>query len=200
MQQNESLADGSRSFDYGNFRGGNPDRGEAADAGVVRSKESRITMQIVLKLIIPMQSVLKFWADWRDRAEERQFILVDARASTGGGVKRGERRRDKPRRRGPCPHCSDMSYACNQRDAMQVEQTAAGHLFGAAPPQEERCWETYDHRPRFGTNYVGLRNRISVVSVGEAVILLHPLLSKVGLSIGMGRGCHQNGEQHRGSI
>lgn len=25
-------------------------------------------------------------------------------------------------------------------------------------------WVTYDHRPRFGTNYVGLRNRISVLS------------------------------------
>ena len=27
-----------------------------------------------------------------------------------------------------------------------------------------RTWETYDHRPRFGTNYIGLRNRISVLS------------------------------------
>jgi len=29
---------------------------------------------------------------------------------------------------------------------------------------EDRSWVTYDHRPRFGTNYVGLRNRISVLS------------------------------------
>jgi hypothetical protein len=27
-----------------------------------------------------------------------------------------------------------------------------------------REWVTYDHRPRFGTNYVGLRNRLSVLS------------------------------------
>lgn len=29
---------------------------------------------------------------------------------------------------------------------------------------EEKSWETYDHRPRFGTNYMGLRNRLSVLS------------------------------------
>lgn len=29
---------------------------------------------------------------------------------------------------------------------------------------ETREWNTYDHRPRFGTNYVGLRNRLSVLS------------------------------------
>lgn len=29
---------------------------------------------------------------------------------------------------------------------------------------EAREWNTYDHRPRFGTNYVGLRNRLSVLS------------------------------------
>lgn len=28
----------------------------------------------------------------------------------------------------------------------------------------ERGWNTYDHRPRFGTNYFGLRNRIAVLS------------------------------------
>lgn len=28
----------------------------------------------------------------------------------------------------------------------------------------ERRWSTYDHRPRFGTNYIGLRNRLSVLS------------------------------------
>jgi hypothetical protein len=27
-----------------------------------------------------------------------------------------------------------------------------------------RIWRTYDHRPRFGTNYVGLRNRIAILS------------------------------------
>lgn len=29
---------------------------------------------------------------------------------------------------------------------------------------EPRAWATYDHRPRFGTNYNGLRNRISILS------------------------------------
>ena len=29
---------------------------------------------------------------------------------------------------------------------------------------EQRRWSTYDHRPRFGTNYYGLRNRLSVLS------------------------------------
>ena len=28
----------------------------------------------------------------------------------------------------------------------------------------ERGWVTYDHRPRFGTNYYGLRGRISILS------------------------------------
>jgi len=29
---------------------------------------------------------------------------------------------------------------------------------------DDRRWETYDHRPRFGTNYYGLRNRLAVLS------------------------------------
>jgi hypothetical protein len=29
---------------------------------------------------------------------------------------------------------------------------------------ERKGWSTYDHRPRFGTNYYGLRNRLSVLS------------------------------------
>jgi hypothetical protein len=33
--------------------------------------------------------------------------------------------------------------------------------FGASG---DRAWRTFDHRPRFGTNYVGLRNRIAVLS------------------------------------
>ena len=34
----------------------------------------------------------------------------------------------------------------------------------ASDADETREWVTYDHRPRFGTNYNGLRNRISVLS------------------------------------
>ncbi|MFQ5507697.1 MAG: M14 family metallopeptidase, partial [Planctomycetota bacterium] len=36
-----------------------------------------------------------------------------------------------------------------------------GNFYGESP---SRGWRTYDHRPRFGTNYFGLRNRISVLS------------------------------------
>ena len=34
----------------------------------------------------------------------------------------------------------------------------------ASDANETRQWVTYDHRPRFGTNYIGMRNRISVLS------------------------------------
>lgn len=36
--------------------------------------------------------------------------------------------------------------------------------YGNFTDGESQEWVTYDHRPRFGTNYVGLRNRISVLS------------------------------------
>jgi len=38
--------------------------------------------------------------------------------------------------------------------------------YGNFPPQDsvERGWFTYDHRPRFGTNYYGLRGRIGILS------------------------------------
>lgn len=35
--------------------------------------------------------------------------------------------------------------------------------YGNFPRERPRSWTTYDHRPRFGTNYYGLRNRLSVV-------------------------------------
>jgi hypothetical protein len=54
----------------------------------------------------------------------------------------------------------------------------------------ERGWFTYDHRPRFGTNYVGLRGRIAVLSeayshdpfarrVGATYAFVYELLSLV---------------------
>jgi hypothetical protein len=54
----------------------------------------------------------------------------------------------------------------------------------------ERGWFTYDHRPRFGTNYMGLRGRIAVLSeayshdpfarrVGSTYAFLYELLSLV---------------------
>lgn len=40
------------------------------------------------------------------------------------------------------------------------------HIFdyGNLSSKEPRSWATYDHRPRFGTNMLGLRNRLSVLS------------------------------------
>jgi hypothetical protein len=32
------------------------------------------------------------------------------------------------------------------------------------PPRADIVWRTFDHRPRFGNNYVGLRNRIAILS------------------------------------
>lgn len=31
-------------------------------------------------------------------------------------------------------------------------------------PKEPKLWATFDHRPRFGNNYIGLRNRIAILS------------------------------------
>ncbi|MCP3914295.1 MAG: M14 family metallopeptidase [bacterium] len=36
-----------------------------------------------------------------------------------------------------------------------------------------RTWSTYDHRPRFGTNYYGLRNRIAVLSEAFSYVDFH---------------------------
>jgi hypothetical protein len=36
------------------------------------------------------------------------------------------------------------------------------------PPETERRWETFDHRPRFNNNYVGLRNRFALLSEAYA--------------------------------
>ena len=39
-----------------------------------------------------------------------------------------------------------------------------GRSIGPPGRRGERTWATYDHRPRFGTNAFGLRNRIAVLS------------------------------------
>jgi hypothetical protein len=39
-----------------------------------------------------------------------------------------------------------------------------GRRGGAAAAPQERAWRTFDNRPRFNNNYVGLRNRIAVLS------------------------------------
>jgi hypothetical protein len=36
--------------------------------------------------------------------------------------------------------------------------------WAADVPDPERGWRTFDHRPRFGNNYVGLRNRLAILS------------------------------------
>ncbi|HEX2716206.1 MAG TPA: M14 family zinc carboxypeptidase [Gemmatimonadaceae bacterium] len=39
-----------------------------------------------------------------------------------------------------------------------------GATADATPDSAIRAWGTYDHRPRFGTNYVGLRGRVAILS------------------------------------
>jgi len=36
--------------------------------------------------------------------------------------------------------------------------------FDGTPPVATRIWRTFDHRPRFGNNYIGLRNRLTILS------------------------------------
>ena len=40
----------------------------------------------------------------------------------------------------------------------------------AAPAGAERRWETFDHRPRFNNNYIGLRNRFALLSEAFAYL------------------------------
>jgi hypothetical protein len=44
-------------------------------------------------------------------------------------------------------------------DSIETEQTRLSDL-----EKDTRVWRTFDHRPRFGTNYMGLRNHIAVLS------------------------------------
>ena len=41
---------------------------------------------------------------------------------------------------------------------------------GAAPAGDTRRWETFDHRPRFNNNYIGLRNRFALLSEAYAYL------------------------------
>ena len=46
-----------------------------------------------------------------------------------------------------------------------------GHLTGQSNTpgaRDERAWRSFDHRPRFNNNYVGLRNRIAILSEAYA--------------------------------
>ncbi len=49
----------------------------------------------------------------------------------------------------------------------QLDREFAGSRPGAdgtGAPQGTRIWRTFDHHPRFGNNYVGLRNRLALLS------------------------------------
>ncbi len=47
---------------------------------------------------------------------------------------------------------------------------AGGGRRGAAPAEGQRRWETFDHRPRFNNNYIGLRNRFALLSEAYAYL------------------------------
>ena len=45
---------------------------------------------------------------------------------------------------------------------------------------EERSWRTFDHRPRFNNNYIGLRNRFAVLSEAYAYASFHDRILATG--------------------
>jgi Zinc carboxypeptidase len=47
-------------------------------------------------------------------------------------------------------------------DTFEIERT--GKQARPADNQETKVWRTFDHRPRFGNNYYGLRNRFTILS------------------------------------
>ncbi len=57
-----------------------------------------------------------------------------------------------------------VTKAIKQRDGWDFYYY--GNIPGAGAPSDtaERAWYTFDHRPRFNNNYVGLRNRIAILS------------------------------------
>jgi Zinc carboxypeptidase len=53
-------------------------------------------------------------------------------------------------------------------DYFYYGNVASGLLKGIYIPHELRRWETFDHRPRFNNNYIGLRNRFALLSEAYA--------------------------------
>ncbi len=45
-----------------------------------------------------------------------------------------------------------------------VAESLEEELEGFGPDDTRKVWRTYDSRPRFGNNYMGLRNRIAILS------------------------------------
>jgi hypothetical protein len=50
----------------------------------------------------------------------------------------------------------------------------------AAPAGSERGWYTFDHRPRFSNNYIGLRNRVAILSEAYAYLTFEERVQVTG--------------------
>jgi hypothetical protein len=50
------------------------------------------------------------------------------------------------------------------REFNSFEMERAGRSAKPAPGSQTKIWRTFDHRPRFGNNYCGLRNRLTILS------------------------------------
>jgi hypothetical protein len=50
------------------------------------------------------------------------------------------------------------------REAVAAKHGFRTYYYGNFDEDGPRAWRTFDHRPRFGNNYVGLRNRIAILS------------------------------------
>lgn len=50
------------------------------------------------------------------------------------------------------------------RELETFEMERSGNHAQPAADQQTRVWRTFDHRPRFGNNYCGLRNRLTILS------------------------------------
>ena len=50
------------------------------------------------------------------------------------------------------------------RELNTFEMQRSGREAQPADKPETKIWRTFDHRPRFGNNYCGLRNRLTILS------------------------------------
>jgi Zinc carboxypeptidase len=50
------------------------------------------------------------------------------------------------------------------REAVAARHGFRTYYYGNFDDDGPRSWRTFDHRPRFGNNYVGLRNRVAILS------------------------------------
>lgn len=58
----------------------------------------------------------------------------------------------------------DVTAAVKARDGFDF------YYYGNIPDEGEPGWYTFDHRPRFGNNYAGLRNRLAILSEAYSYI------------------------------